>query len=96
MADPTPGDDTVLGTEAADQLRGLAGNDTLIGLGGNDSLSGGDGNDTFLVSGVFGDDRVASNEVGVDRVLVQGFAADAIRLTYGLSYGLACVVDVGV
>ena len=83
------------GTAAGESLRGTVFTDTLIGLGGNDVLFGGDGNDTFLVSGAFGDDRVASNEVGVDRVLVQGFAANAIRLTNGLSNGLAIVVDGG-
>ena len=51
------GNDTVEGTEEADQILGGDGNDKMFGLGGDDSLvggpgrdllNGGDGNDTFL------------------------------------------------
>jgi Ca2+-binding RTX toxin-like protein len=50
--DPT--DDTMNGTEFADNLGGLAGNDTINGLGGDDVLNGGSGNDTL--NGGEGDD----------------------------------------
>jgi Ca2+-binding RTX toxin-like protein len=42
------GDDTILGSGAANQLSGGLGNDTLSGLAGADTLSGGDGNDTLI------------------------------------------------
>ncbi|MBI4260640.1 MAG: hypothetical protein HY658_08750 [Actinobacteria bacterium] len=45
------GDDTLVGTVAADVICGLDGNDTLIGMGGNDILLGGDGMDTLIGGG---------------------------------------------
>ncbi|HEX8654203.1 MAG TPA: calcium-binding protein [Allosphingosinicella sp.] len=47
---------TLVGTEAADALRGGDGNDVLDGRGGNDALYGGAGND-YLIGGL-GDDRL--------------------------------------
>jgi serralysin len=41
------GNDTITGTDFADDLRGNAGNDTLNGRDGNDTLTGGAGNDTL-------------------------------------------------
>ena len=44
---PSPGNDSIKGTELADRIDALAGNDTIFGLGGDDSLSGGEGNDSI-------------------------------------------------
>lgn len=41
------GDDTITGTNGADDLRGGAGSDALVGLGGVDTLRGGDDNDSL-------------------------------------------------
>jgi hypothetical protein len=48
--DPTPdaGNDTVLGTAAANALSGLGGSDIVAGLGGDDNLNGGTGSDLLL------------------------------------------------
>src|SRR5215204_7218213 len=52
-----PGNDTLIGTNAADRLYGRAGNDVILGLGGNDPrLVGGLGDDSVI--GGRGDDRV--------------------------------------
>ncbi len=48
--------DTLVGDNAANELRGGAGNDTLFGAAGDDRLDGGAGNDTL--SGGAGDDRL--------------------------------------
>jgi Ca2+-binding RTX toxin-like protein len=42
------GDDSVIGTSAANYIDGGAGNDTLEGRGGGDTLYGGDGNDLII------------------------------------------------
>ncbi|HZL89415.1 MAG TPA: hypothetical protein VFB96_13710, partial [Pirellulaceae bacterium] len=58
------GDDTLIGTPAADNIYGGAGNDVLIGLGGNDTAYGEDGNDHF------GDPAIrdpAANDAGNDQ-----------------------------
>ncbi len=58
------GDNTLVGTNGDDYIRGLAGDDTLFGNNGNDilsggvgvnSLTGGEGNDTFLIERRGGD-----------------------------------------
>jgi Ca2+-binding RTX toxin-like protein len=57
-----PGDDSLIGTNAADQLDGRAGDDEIFGLGGNDpQLVGGFGDDS--VSGGRGDDRVQGSGI---------------------------------
>jgi Ca2+-binding RTX toxin-like protein len=43
---PTPGPDSLAGSDAAESLHGLAGNDTLLGQGGADTLEGGAGDDS--------------------------------------------------
>ena len=62
---PSAGNDTIVGTNAADNIHGLAGNDLISGGGkgdrlygdeGNDTLNGDDGND-FLFGGT-GDDAL--------------------------------------
>lgn len=52
------GDDLIIGSDLADDLRGNAGNDKLAGLGGNDILTGGKGNDGFAIDTGFGRDVV--------------------------------------
>jgi len=59
------GNDTLLGTAAAQTLNGLAGNDLVLAQGGNDSLVGGLGNDTL--SGGLGDDT-ADGGGGIDLI----------------------------
>jgi hypothetical protein len=56
VAEPTSGNDTLLGTNAGDLIRGLAGDDWLNGRNGNDRLRGNWGNDTLI--GGNGDDRL--------------------------------------
>ncbi|MCB1761109.1 MAG: hypothetical protein KDI68_15165 [Gammaproteobacteria bacterium] len=71
----TPGDDSdeqtpataIVGSGAAELLRGLAGNDSLVGLGGNDWLEGGEGVD--LLAGGGGADRLHAGEL-TDRELI--------------------------
>ncbi|MDJ0826330.1 MAG: DUF4114 domain-containing protein [Rhodobacter sp.] len=43
---PTPGNDSLEGTDGNDSINALEGNDTIQGLGGTDTLDGGPGNDT--------------------------------------------------
>src|SRR5581483_9193398 len=45
------GDDTLIGTSAAETFVGGAGNDLMIGGGGNDSFEGGAGDDTVIIGG---------------------------------------------
>lgn len=54
----TTGNDTFVGTGAADSYDALAGNDTLRGLGGNDVLTGGAGKDTFVFDTAYGPGNV--------------------------------------
>jgi Ca2+-binding RTX toxin-like protein len=49
-------DNTIIGTDQFNELRGLKGNDTLYGLGEKDTLYGEDGNDTLY--GGEGDDEL--------------------------------------
>ncbi|MFC4170477.1 M10 family metallopeptidase C-terminal domain-containing protein [Microvirga sp. GCM10011540] len=46
------GNDTLIGNQAANVLKGAAGNDTLMGGGGDDALDGGIGSDTAVYSGM--------------------------------------------
>lgn len=43
------GDDSITGSDSANEIRGMRGNDTLAGGGGADTLMGGRGNDTYDV-----------------------------------------------
>jgi len=56
---------TVVGTRAADVLRGTDGDDVIVGLGGNDQINGFGGND--LICANSGDDGIADG-VGDDKV----------------------------
>ena len=83
FTDPlTAGNESLLGTNAADTINGFAGNDTINGLNGNDDLVGGYGND--LILGGDGDDTIESydnNDTmlggnGDDYII--GYASDSI------------------
>jgi Ca2+-binding RTX toxin-like protein len=63
----TPGNDTLKGTDQADELNGLDGNDKLIGFGGADDLNGGTGIDTAFYD-------TASASAGV-RIRLEGNVA---------------------
>ncbi len=65
----TTGDDSLLGTGAADTIVGLAGNDFLDdgGGAGADEMDGGTGNDTYYVN-VAGDTVVEFSGEGTDQV----------------------------
>jgi Ca2+-binding RTX toxin-like protein len=59
----SPGDDSILGNDAANRLEGLGGNDKVSGDAGNDALSGGAGND--VLDGADGNDQMFG-DVGID------------------------------
>jgi VCBS repeat-containing protein len=70
----TPGNDILVGTDAADEIHGGAGDDVIQGLGGSDKLYGDAGNDQILgwndddvIDGGDGDDVLIGNE-GDDQV----------------------------
>ena len=56
----TSGNDTMLGTTAAESIYGGDGNDTITGLAGNDSIYGGKGTDTAKFSGAYSDFKITS------------------------------------
>jgi Ca2+-binding RTX toxin-like protein len=56
ITDPTPFDDSLIGTPGRDVIFALAGNDAVQGLGGADRLGGDEGNDALL--GGEGNDRL--------------------------------------
>ncbi|WP_173510843.1 calcium-binding protein [Sinorhizobium psoraleae] len=61
--------DTIVGSSAANFLRGGAGNDSINGAGGSDEMRGGQGNDTYFVNST-GDivDESADGGAGADTV----------------------------
>ncbi|MEH2417704.1 MAG: calcium-binding protein [Nostoc sp.] len=58
----TNGNDTLLGSNSADTIKGLAGNDTITANKSNDILSGGSGKDTFVYN--LGDGTDTVNDFG--------------------------------
>jgi len=85
VADPTADNDTILGTNAGDLIRGGAGDDFINGRNSNDRLLGNQGNDTLI--GGNGDDRLfggwgrdlLTGGVGSDRfILAQNSGTDTI------------------
>jgi VCBS repeat-containing protein len=60
----TPGDDTIVGLNEADNIQGQAGNDTLTGWRGNDLIDGGSGRDTAAYNGLPGDYTITANADG--------------------------------
>ena len=79
---PTPGNDRLNGTSAADTIDGLAGNDTINGLGGNDVLYGGDGNDSLIgglgIDTMYGGD--GNDTIAVDNLLDEAHGGGDIDL----------------
>ena len=72
------GNDSLFGGSGADELRGRKDNDLLSGGDGWDILCGGAGKDTFLfVAGETGCDEIRDFQIGVDRIVLSGFAEDA-------------------
>jgi serralysin len=61
------GNDSITGTDSANEIRGMRGNDTLAGGGGIDTLMGGMGNDTYLRAS--GARIVEARASGTDTVL---------------------------
>lgn len=56
---PANPNDSLRGTDDADEIYGLTGNDTIFGGAGADTLIGGDGNDVFILTPDFlGEDSV--------------------------------------
>ena len=79
----TPDADTLVGDILNDHIFGGAGNDTLDGLGAADTLYGGVGDDRFLFHDAFGEDRVAVDEAGTDRVVLgAGISPEQVRLVH--------------
>ncbi|KAA1420233.1 hypothetical protein F0U44_07380 [Nocardioides humilatus] len=83
------GNDTLLGTSAANRLIGNGGNDTVTGGGGNDyvtgnggvdTLRGGDGNDTILAGD--GDDTIDEGATANGSDLIKG-GTGADLIDYG-------------
>lgn len=71
------GNNTLEGTDLAENMYGFGGNDTLIGRGGNDWLFGGNGNDTL--NGGDGNDMLFGG-LGADRIEL-GSGNDTVVLT---------------
>lgn len=67
------GNDTILGSDFADNLLGFNGNDTIKGFNGNDRINGGNGNDT--INGGNGIDNLTGG-AGADRFLIAGNGVD--------------------
>ena len=78
------GDDYLIGHDGRDVLQGNRGNDTLIGGRKADVLRGGDGADTFVFKTnpkSWGKDLIKDFEIGVDRILIEGFTKEDVVLT---------------
>jgi Ca2+-binding RTX toxin-like protein len=60
------GNDILIGSDFADDLRGGSGVDRLDGRGGNDFLTGGAGRDTFVFADGYGADTVTDYKAGQD------------------------------
>jgi Ca2+-binding RTX toxin-like protein len=76
--------DTLVGSDGADEIFGLGGDDKLVGGAGRDILHGGDGND-YLEAGGFGDFNLGSTAYGkaADDVLDGGAGnSDTAYLDY--------------
>jgi Ca2+-binding RTX toxin-like protein len=85
------GNDTIVGSTAADTLTGNAGNDSINGGSGADSITGGDGNDTIngetgndVITGGAGNDSITA-AVGNDN-LNGGDGSDTLIIADNLSY----------
>ena len=74
----TPGNDTLIGTAAAERIFGYAGNDLIIGVGGADELHGGLDDDVYII-----DDASAQ----VFELSGEGRDVIYTRLSYSLAAG---------
>lgn len=96
----TSGNNTLIGTAAADTINGLAGNDILYGAAGNDTLNGGDGNDTLY--GEAGSDTLrgeAGNDIyvydgGQDKIY-ETSGTDILRLLASRTVDALVFSDIG-
>jgi Ca2+-binding RTX toxin-like protein len=93
------GNDTVTGSDFADDLRGGGGDDTVTGGGGGDTLTGGAGNDTLTgddgndtLTGGTGIDNVTAGS-GDDIIVVTG--TEAVSDTIDAGTGAGDVLRVG-
>jgi VCBS repeat-containing protein len=75
------GDDILAGGTGGDAIEGGAGDDRIDGGEGDDTLSGGEGRDTYVLSGLFGSDRIEDFVSGEDKIELAGFSADDVTLT---------------
>jgi hypothetical protein len=72
IVDAGAGNDTLIGSNFADTLRGGAGNDTLNGGQGADTLTGGAGNDTFVYATGYGNDTITDFTKVADQIDLSG------------------------
>ena len=102
------GDDSISGTDAADELRGGPDDDTITGRRGDDIVDLGDGDDTFhrstpdgrdRVEGGTGDDRATAAGSGTDDTIDVQRLLSRTRVRYGFTgqadLGSVETVDVG-
>lgn len=72
------GADALFGGDGDDMLRGGGGADKLEGGDGDDVLTGGGGADHFVFkAGESGDDIVTDFQIGEDKIVLEGFRAEA-------------------
>ena len=86
----TAGNDTLNGTNSADQIFGFGGDDTLNGNGGNDMLDGGTGADTM--NGGTGNDTYIVDDAGDIVNENSGEGTDTVRTTLA-AYTLGANVE---
>jgi hypothetical protein len=65
--DAKGGNDRLIGSDFADELRGAGGDDILDGRGGNDILNGGGGLNTYVFGDGYGADTVVKFNAGKDK-----------------------------
>lgn len=77
----TMGDDSLIGNDRNNRIRGFAGNDTITGGKGNDNIKGGKGEDTFIFNSLDGSvDTILDFDIAEgDRIQVSrsGFGASS-------------------
>ena len=84
------GNDTLIGTEQADELSGGGGSDVLFGKGGNDSLYGGAGADSL--DGGLGLDIAGFSDPTDQLTAVEQSASDAIAAVFANASRLMAAV----
>lgn len=97
--------DNIIGNNVANNLKGNAGKDTILGGAGNDTLAGGSDNDTLnggygqdrfhydmgkaFQVGIFGIDRIADFQSGIDRIILDQTTFNAIRSLVGVGFQIS-------